>query len=70
MKAPDLAALVVLDDSALIAWRRDARTRLEHHPDVRLQAVYDATTQEIAARASEKWTAQKKQEKPAEGETA
>ena len=70
MKAPDLADLVVLDDSALIAWRRDARTELEHRPDMALQAVYDATTQEITVRAGEKWTAWKGQERPTEGETA
>jgi hypothetical protein len=54
----------------LIAWRRDARRELEHRPDVRLQAVYDATTQEITARAGEKWTAPNVRQQPAEGETA
>lgn len=67
MKAPDLTDLVGLDDSALIAWRREARTELEYRPDVRLQAVYDATTQEIAARAGEKWTAWSEREQLAGG---
>ena len=57
MEPPNLADLVKLDDSALIAWRRQARTELENHPDKTLRAVYDATTQEVAARAGEKWTA-------------
>jgi hypothetical protein len=56
MEIPKLADLVKLDDSALIAWRRETRTELQHHPDVALQAVYDATTQEVAARAGERWT--------------
>ena len=56
MEAPNLADLVKLDDSALITWRRETRTELEYHPDEALQAVYDATGQEIATRASEKWT--------------
>ena len=55
MEAPNLADLVKLDDSALIAWRRQTRTELECNPDEPLQAVYDATTQEVAARAGEKW---------------
>lgn len=67
MKAPDLTDLVGLDDSALIAWRREARTELEYRPDVRLQAVYDATTQEIAARAGEKWAARSEQHQPTGG---
>jgi hypothetical protein len=70
MKAPDLTDLVELDDSALIAWRREARTELEHRPDVRLQAAYDATTQEIAARAAEKWTAWNGHEQPAGGDAS
>jgi hypothetical protein len=56
MEAPKLADLVKLDDSALIAWRRRTRTELEHRPDAALQVVYDATTQEVAARAGERWT--------------
>ena len=70
MKAPELADLVRLDDSALIAWRRDARTELEHRPDVSLQAVYDATTQEITDRAGEKWTRRNGQERPRGGDGA
>jgi hypothetical protein len=69
MKAPDLTNLVGLDDSALIAWRREARTELEHRPDGRLQAVYDMTTQEIADRAAAKW-ARDGQEQPAGGDAA
>ena len=57
MEAPNLADLVELDDSALIAWRRRARTELERDPGPALQAVYDATTWEITARAREAWTA-------------
>jgi hypothetical protein len=57
MEPPNLADLVKLDDSALIAWRCQARTQLEHDPDTALQAVYDATTQEVTARAREAWTA-------------
>jgi hypothetical protein len=56
MEAPRLADLVKLDDSALIAWRRKTRTELEHSPDAALQVVYDATTEEVAVRAGEKWT--------------
>ena len=55
MEALKLADLVKLDDSALIAWRRETRTELERNPDAALQAVYDATTQEMAVRAGEKW---------------
>ena len=51
MEVPNLADLVKLDDSALIAWRRETRTGLERNPDEALQAIYDATTQEIATRA-------------------
>jgi hypothetical protein len=54
---PSLADLVKLDDSALITWRRNARNELEQCPDAALQAVYDATTQEVTARACEAWTA-------------
>ena len=54
MEAPNLADLVKLDDSALIAWRRETRTELEHHPDEALQAVYDAARREIATRAGGK----------------
>jgi hypothetical protein len=57
MKAPDLTNLVGLDDSALIAWRRQTRTELEGNPDPALQAVYDATTQEVTVRAGEQWAA-------------
>jgi hypothetical protein len=56
MEAPNLADLVKLDDSALIAWRRETRTELECNPDTALQAVYDATTQEMAARTGRKRT--------------
>lgn len=56
MEAPNLADLVELDDSALIAWRLQTHTKLEHNPDKALRAVYDATTQEVAARAGGKWT--------------
>ena len=56
MEVPNLADLVKLDDSALIAWRRETRTELEYRPDEALQAVYDAARQEIATRAGEKWT--------------
>jgi hypothetical protein len=55
MEAPNLADLVKLDDSALIAWRRNTRTELECNPEMALQAVYDATTQELLTRAGEKW---------------
>jgi hypothetical protein len=51
MEASNLADLVKLDDSALIAWRRETRTGLERDPDEALQAIYDATTREIATRA-------------------
>jgi hypothetical protein len=57
MELPDLADLVTLDDSALIAWRREARAELEHVPGAALQSAYDATTREVAARACEAWTA-------------
>jgi hypothetical protein len=56
MEIPNLADLVKLDDSALIAWRRETRTELEYHPDEALQIIYDATTQEVATRAGETWT--------------
>jgi hypothetical protein len=56
MEPPKLADLVKLD-AALIAWRHQARTELEHDPSTALQAVYDATTREVTARASEAWTA-------------
>jgi hypothetical protein len=57
MEIPRLADLVKLDDSALIAWRRQTRSQLEHSPDAALQMVYDATTREIAVRAGERWSA-------------
>jgi hypothetical protein len=56
MEAPNLADLVKLDDSALIAWRRETRSELEYNPDQALQSVYDATTREVATRAGDKWT--------------
>jgi hypothetical protein len=56
MQAPNLADLVKLDDSALIAWRQETRTALERDPDKALHAIYDATTREIAIRASGKRT--------------
>jgi hypothetical protein len=55
MEVLNLADLVKLDDSALISWRREMRSELEYNPDKALQAVYDATTQEIVARAGEEW---------------
>jgi hypothetical protein len=55
VEVPRLADLVRLDDSALITWRRETRAELEHNPDPALRAVYDQTTQEVAARAGEKW---------------
>jgi hypothetical protein len=55
-EVPALADLVKLDDSALIAWRRETSAELERNPDEGLQVVYDATTQEIATRAEQKWT--------------
>jgi hypothetical protein len=57
MEPPNLANLVTLDDSALLAWRHTTRTELEHEPNPALQAVYDATTREVTARACEAWTA-------------
>lgn len=57
MELPHVADLVSLDDSALIAWRQQARTELEHDPDTALRAVYDATTQEVTDRARKAWTA-------------
>jgi hypothetical protein len=55
-EVPALADLIKLDDSALIAWRRETRAELERNPDKVLQVVYDATTQEIAIRAEQEWT--------------
>jgi hypothetical protein len=57
MELPNLAELVTLDDSALIAWRRQARAELEQDTDMALQAAYDATTREVTARARDAWTA-------------
>ena len=51
MELPNPAELVSLDDSALIAWRRQARAELDHAPGAALQSAYDATTREMAARA-------------------
>lgn len=51
MEEPNPVDLVKLDDPALIAWRWETRTGLERDPDEALQAIYDATTREIAARA-------------------
>jgi hypothetical protein len=48
--------LVKLDDSALIARRRETRTALERDPDEALHAIYDATTREIATCTSGKST--------------
>lgn len=55
-EVPMLADLVKLDDSALIAWRKQTRAELDHNPDQALQALYDATTQEMASRTGEKRT--------------
>jgi hypothetical protein len=55
VEVPRLADLVRLDDSALIRWRRETRAELERNPSEELQTLYDQTTQEVAARAGEKW---------------
>ena len=55
MEVPRLVDLIRLDDSALIRWRRETRAELERNPSAELQTVYDQTTQEVAARAGEKW---------------
>jgi RES domain-containing protein len=55
VEVPRLADLVGLDDSALIRWRRETLAELERHPSEDLQAVYDQTTREVAARAGGKW---------------
>ena len=57
MEPPNLANLVTLDDSSLLAWRHATRIALEHGPNAALQAVYDATTREVTARACEAWAA-------------
>lgn len=56
MEVPSLADLISLDDSALIAWRRETHGELAHNPDPALRAVYDATTREVASRAGDQWT--------------
>lgn len=55
MEVLEPAKLVGLDDSALLEWRREARAELERNPSAALQAVYDATTQEVTGRAAEAW---------------
>jgi hypothetical protein len=55
MKVPELAKLVRLDDTALIAWRREARAELDRSPDPELRAVYDQTTAEVTQRAATAW---------------
>jgi hypothetical protein len=56
MEVPELAKLVRLDDTALIAWRRAARAELERRPDPALRAVYDQTTAEVTQRAATAWS--------------
>jgi hypothetical protein len=55
MEVPRLADLVKLDDSALIAWRSNARAEMECDSSAELQAVYDQTTREVVSRAADAW---------------
>jgi RES domain-containing protein len=55
VEVPRLADLIRLDDSTLIQWRRETCAELERNFSAELQAVYDQSTQEVAARAGGKW---------------
>jgi hypothetical protein len=55
MEMPALAALLERDDSALFAWRHEARDELERNPSAALQRLYDQTTAEVTERAAVSW---------------
>jgi hypothetical protein len=62
MNASDQPAdLANLDDSALLAWRAEARTELERLPQASpayaaLAALYDRSTSEVNERARRAWS--------------
>jgi hypothetical protein len=56
MELPALADLLEQDDSALLAWRQEAREELGRNPgDVALQALFDQTTSAVTTRAAASW---------------
>jgi hypothetical protein len=51
-----LAELIAMDDSDLIAWRREAREELSRDPkNDRLQLLLDASLNELTDRAATAW---------------
>lgn len=58
--ADEVTNFTAMDDTALLAWRADARARLERLPPrspghVRLTFVYDVSTVEVNERARAAW---------------
>jgi hypothetical protein len=59
--AEEVTDFTAMDDPTLLAWRADARARLEHLPPlspdaVQLKFTYDASTIEVDQRARAAWT--------------